>query len=958
MELLSAVKLIKSHIYQIQEASRQNRLVVFVGAGVSASSGVPTWGKLIQTFSDELGIEKESDYLKIAQIYRDLREDKEYQQKVRDVLRYGKVSCNDIHSRIYSLNPACIITTNYDDLLEQAMGINHERFYVVRQDSDLPKNHGEKLLIKMHGDFFNDNIVLTENDYLDYSKNFSLIRSHVVSMFASKLVLFVGFSFNDINLKYILREVSNNLGDKMQPVYLLTDKKQDNVMYNYFKKKHIHVVQLDEEITDQFLTNYGVVVKPIDNPNHLSLLLQKQLYVLTECNEDSEDFFKLALAYINEYGDQLPVLGKYMRFLFSPNQRSGFQFAARTIVLPPKYKKTFNIAFFDIDKLISERGDDVKRFAYWLFANRQYSVDHNYILQTKFYEQYEEDFSQSYEKLYYSLNQKDITSLIKTLRANNLDYTSRDLLLPFVLYTCGKYWEAYNMYKDLSAKMWEKRKYILYFICLYNMRAIHGRVVDEKLSDPDFDFSSFLNEVDSLDLLDQLQDLSVDRTIKILLTDMVSGKFLSEQLAVGTDLSVKIKTQREISEKGGSSINSNISVLIHNYEVYRCFTFGNYIINETYGYSKSFFNNAAQGIIDSVLTDASHQVQTKLNKINSDCIPLFVFDLDTKSLTEILRDRVANKKLTYSKEFVDDLCLLTSNIYSTTHSKEVQKSNIISPQLIGKYLKNIMLLAIYSDVNIDLPNVYDLIDEYWFPSVMHQNAKLLKNFTFRYQPDGKNAIEIINNILHSRGCIEDWTGVIANLSNIAKQENIVATELLSVRQLIDDNKDLNYIAAFVGCASKEVENEIIKYLNDNIQSLNDLVDVEIFSHLHILNADSIEQYKGKINNKDNKYILVEETLFSNLVMLSRQPGYEDIKVSVEKLADTHSCLKFLIDPPAYEDSDSVKPSWVRFVASEELPMLLSNPIYLKKAYEYLKEAKWDSDFANIIVDAVLNSTNK
>lgn len=30
-----------SHIKQIQEAARQNRLVVFVGAGVSASAGVP-----------------------------------------------------------------------------------------------------------------------------------------------------------------------------------------------------------------------------------------------------------------------------------------------------------------------------------------------------------------------------------------------------------------------------------------------------------------------------------------------------------------------------------------------------------------------------------------------------------------------------------------------------------------------------------------------------------------------------------------------------------------------------------------------------------------------------------------------------------------------------------------------------------------------------------------------------
>ena len=47
----------------------------------------------------------------------------------------------------------------------------------------------------MHGDYETDNIVLTENDYYNYPNNFPLIRSFVQSLFASKLILFVGFSF-------------------------------------------------------------------------------------------------------------------------------------------------------------------------------------------------------------------------------------------------------------------------------------------------------------------------------------------------------------------------------------------------------------------------------------------------------------------------------------------------------------------------------------------------------------------------------------------------------------------------------------------------------------------------------------------------------------------------------------------------------------------------------------------
>ena len=49
----------KSHIRQIQRAMRENRLVVFVGAGVSASAGIPNWKQLIEVFKEELDI---SDY--------------------------------------------------------------------------------------------------------------------------------------------------------------------------------------------------------------------------------------------------------------------------------------------------------------------------------------------------------------------------------------------------------------------------------------------------------------------------------------------------------------------------------------------------------------------------------------------------------------------------------------------------------------------------------------------------------------------------------------------------------------------------------------------------------------------------------------------------------------------------------------------------------------------------------
>ena len=45
-------------INEIRKARDEDRLVIFVGSGVSANSGVPTWGKLIKEIAKHIGYDK------------------------------------------------------------------------------------------------------------------------------------------------------------------------------------------------------------------------------------------------------------------------------------------------------------------------------------------------------------------------------------------------------------------------------------------------------------------------------------------------------------------------------------------------------------------------------------------------------------------------------------------------------------------------------------------------------------------------------------------------------------------------------------------------------------------------------------------------------------------------------------------------------------------------------------
>ena len=114
-------------IIKIQKAIREKSLVIFVGAGVSANSGVPTWGTLIDKIAKELKIEKDiqqNEYLKIAQYYYN-NNPKTFFASIKNFL--------DVERQLKSINeylfkefkPKYFVTTNYDDTLEKINSISY-----------------------------------------------------------------------------------------------------------------------------------------------------------------------------------------------------------------------------------------------------------------------------------------------------------------------------------------------------------------------------------------------------------------------------------------------------------------------------------------------------------------------------------------------------------------------------------------------------------------------------------------------------------------------------------------------------------------------------------------------------------------------------------------------------------------------------------------------------------------
>lgn len=241
-------------IKAIRRARDEQRLVVFVGSGVSYNSGLPSWEKLVESMAMDLGIsnfKEDRDWLtKIPQHYDRERKEKEFYDKIDQVLG-GDFPVTEIHKLILELNPVHIVTMNYDDILEKGSRSNGYSFNVVRKDLDLPFAKSYRMLIKMHGDLAERNIVLKEDDYLHYSKNWPLVEAYIQSIFASSLVLFVGFSGSDVNFKNIFQRVKSILGKSSQPAYLIKHELYDRVDYEYYKEFGINLLYCNEQFIDE-----------------------------------------------------------------------------------------------------------------------------------------------------------------------------------------------------------------------------------------------------------------------------------------------------------------------------------------------------------------------------------------------------------------------------------------------------------------------------------------------------------------------------------------------------------------------------------------------------------------------------------------------------------------------------------------------------------------------------------
>jgi hypothetical protein len=202
------------HLWELAEdlgeRAARGQLAVFVGAGVSAAAGLPTWEQLLDELAERSGLD---DALRAglsrlpaqdaaALLARELGRE-QLETFVKE--RFGPGHYALAHALIADLPVQEFVTTNYDPLVELAAADIGRDLAVLPFDEAAP---GRPWLLKLHGDAAHpESVVLTREEYLQFGDTRAALAGVLHSLLLTRHVLFVGTSMQDDDLIRIAHQV-------------------------------------------------------------------------------------------------------------------------------------------------------------------------------------------------------------------------------------------------------------------------------------------------------------------------------------------------------------------------------------------------------------------------------------------------------------------------------------------------------------------------------------------------------------------------------------------------------------------------------------------------------------------------------------------------------------------------------------------------------------------------------
>jgi hypothetical protein len=276
------VRQIEAFIRNFSKEVKENNAAIFAGAGLSVGAGFVDWKKLLSPITEELGldVDKEDNLVSIAQYHCN--------EKLQNRNRLNQLLINEFsrdaeltenHKILARLPITTYWTTNYDKLIEKALEMAHKvpdvKYTINHLATTKPKR--DVIVYKMHGDVDHpDQAVLTKDDYESYHIKFAPFITALSGDLVSKTFLFLGFSFTDPNIDYILSRIRATYTNHQREHYCIMkaisklDKESDAEFEYRQRKQTLFVGDLKRfNITTLLVDEYKQIIEILTRIEHI-----------------------------------------------------------------------------------------------------------------------------------------------------------------------------------------------------------------------------------------------------------------------------------------------------------------------------------------------------------------------------------------------------------------------------------------------------------------------------------------------------------------------------------------------------------------------------------------------------------------------------------------------------------------------------------------------------------------
>ncbi|WP_444904809.1 SIR2 family protein [Microbulbifer sp. CnH-101-E] len=322
----------------------EENVAVFAGAGMSAGSGFVNWAELLRPIAEELGldVDKETDLVALAQFHCNDNANNRSQLNQRLIEEFSREAVEtENHQILCRLPIRTYWTTNYDKIIENTLDKSGKIADIkyTKEHLSTTKPKRDAVVYKMHGDVdHSTHAVLTKDDYERYHVKMDQYLSNLKGDLISKTFIFIGFSFTDPNLDYILSRVRVAYEGNQRRHYCFiraVDREEDEDLADFEYRK----IKQDYFVKD--LERFNIKTILVDTFDEITELLRR-----LEKNYKSRTIFISGAAY--EYGkmgehEALQFVYKLSRNLVSNSIRvvSGFGLGVGSSVISGVLEETF-----------------------------------------------------------------------------------------------------------------------------------------------------------------------------------------------------------------------------------------------------------------------------------------------------------------------------------------------------------------------------------------------------------------------------------------------------------------------------------------------------------------------------------------------------------------------------------------------------------------------------------------